>query len=235
MAVVQIVLIGILLGGDNAVVISLASRKLPHHQRRRGILYGVLGAAGLRALFTPFVTTLVTIPFVKIAGGILLFWLGLQVVLPDGHEARHELAVRASLGSVLTTILVADIVMSLGNVVAVAAVARDDMGLVAVALLFSIAVVAWCSRRALDTMERAPVITMFGGGLLAYIGGDMMTGDPAIADWLAAHAAWLQHHHVAGVAGALFVATVALVIACMARTTSQVAMEVVSKDERSAS
>ena len=232
---VQIVLITVLLGGDNAVAIALACRKLPRHQRQRGVLCGAVAALGLRAILTPMTTTLLAMPFMKIAGGALLFWIGLQLALPDGREARDEIAARASLWPVVTTILVANFVMSFGHVLAVAAVAREDTTLLTFGLLVSIPIIAWCSRLVLDMMERAPFVTTFGGALLAYLGTDMMTRDPALADWLGAHAAWLQQHHVAGVVSALFVASVAFVIAGMARTTWHVTMEVVSKNEPSAS
>lgn len=233
MAVAQIALIGILLGGDNAVIIALACRKLPEQQRKRGILWGVLCTVGLRALFTLFAVTLLAVPFLKIAGAILLFWMGIELLLPDSDEGGHD--VRVSLWAALKTIVVADFVMSLGNVVAVAAAARDNMPLIVLGLLVSIPIIVWCSGLVLKLTERFPFITTLGGALLGYLAGDMLTRDAALVDWLSAHAAWIEQYHASGLVGASFVAGAAVVIAGMARANTHASIEVVSTDEPSAS
>jgi YjbE family integral membrane protein len=235
MAVAQIALIGIVISGDNAVIIALACRNLPGPQRQRGIFWGVLGAVGLRAAFTLFAVTLLAVPFARIAGAILLFWMGIELLLPDSDEDRHDMPARMSPSAVLKTIAVADFIMSLGNVVAVAGAARGDMTLVVLGLLVSIPIIAWCSGLVLELMERFPSVTTLGGALLGYIGGDMLTRDAAVVDWLGAHAAWIERYPVPGLVGASFVAGTAVMIAGLTRASAHASIEVISTDEPSAS
>jgi len=234
LAVAQIILIDILLGGDNAVVIALACRNLPDSQRRRGIFWGVFGAVGLRTVLTLFAVALLAVPYLKMTAGILLFWIGVRLLLPENDEGGHEIAARTSLWAAVKTIIVADFVMSLDNVIAVAAAARDEMMLIVFGLVISIPIIVWCSQLVLKLMERFPIVITLGGALLGYIAGDMMTRDPALVDWLAAHASWLENYHVAGILGALFVVGVALCVAGSAKGKEHGGVEVISKDEPSA-
>jgi YjbE family integral membrane protein len=230
LAVGQIVLIDILLGGDNAVVIALACRNLPERQRRTGIVWGVLGAVGLRTTLTVFAVALLTIPYLKIAGGLLLFWIGVRLVLPD-NGGEQEVAASASLWGAVKTIIVADFVMSLDNVVAVAAAAKDEPMLIGFGLLVSIPIIVWCSQLVLRLMERFPLVITLGGALLGYIAGDMMTHDPAIAAWVAENAAWLTDFHAAGILGAALVAGTGVAAAGAARARAQQRAQVIGKDE----
>jgi YjbE family integral membrane protein len=230
LAVGQIVLIDILLGGDNAVVIALACRNLPERQRRTGIVWGVLGAVGLRTTLTLFAVALLTIPYLKIAGGLLLFWIGVRLVLPD-NSGEQEVAASASLWAAVKTIIVADFVMSLDNVVAVAAAAKDEPMLIGFGLLVSIPIIVWCSQLVLRLMERFPIVITLGGALLGYIAGDMMTRDPAIAAWVAENAAWLTDVHAAGILGAAVVAGTGVAAAGAARARAQQRAQVIGKDE----
>jgi YjbE family integral membrane protein len=230
LAVGQIVLIDILLGGDNAVVIALACRNLPERQRRTGIVWGVLGAVGLRTTLTLFAVALLTIPYLKIAGGLLLFWIGVRLVLPD-NGGEQEVAASASLWAAVKTIIVADFVMSLDNVVAVAAAAKDEPMLIGFGLLVSIPIIVWCSQLVLRLMERFPIVITLGGALLGYIAGDMMTRDPAIAAWVAENAAWLTDVYAAGILGAALVAGTGVAAACAARARAQQRAQVIGKDE----
>jgi YjbE family integral membrane protein len=230
LAVGQIVLIDILLGGDNAVVIALACRNLPERQRRTGIAWGVLGAVGLRTTLTLFAVALLTIPYLKIAGGLLLFWIGVRLVLPD-NGGEQEVAASASLWGAVKTIIVADFVMSLDNVVAVAAAAKDEPMLIGFGLVLSIPIIVWCSQLVLRLMERFPLVITLGGALLGYIAGDMMTHDPAIAAWVAENAAWLTDFHAAGILGAALVAGTGVAAAGAARARAQQRAQVIGKDE----
>jgi YjbE family integral membrane protein len=230
LAVGQIVLIDILLGGDNAVVIALACRNLPERQRRTGIVWGVLGAVGLRTTLTLFAVALLTIPYLKIVGGLLLFWIGVRLVLPD-NGGEQEVAASASLWAAVKTIIVADFVMSLDNVVAVAAAAKDEPMLIGFGLLVSIPIIVWCSQLVLRLMERFPIVITLGGALLGYIAGDMMTRDPAIAAWVAENAAWLTDVHAAGILGAAVVAGTGVAAAGAARARAQQRAQVIGKDE----
>ena len=203
-AVVQIIIIDILLGGDNAVVIALACRSLPEKQRKLGIFWGVFGAVGLRVVLTIFAVTLLTIPYLKIIGGVLLFWIGIKLIIPD-DGGEHEIDASTTLSGAIKTIIVADFVMSLDNVIGVAAAAKDNMLLIVFGLLVSIPIIVGCSQIILKLMERFPVIITLGGMLLGYIAGDMMARDPAIAEWVKTNVDWLVQYKVAGIAGALLV------------------------------
>ncbi len=201
-AVLQIIMIDILLGGDNAVVIALACRRLPEKQRKLGIFWGVAGAVILRVVITIFAVALLAIPYLKIVGAVLLFWIGIKLVVPD-DGGEHEIDASTSLSGAIKTIIVADFVMSLDNVIGVAAAAKDSMLLIVFGLLVSIPIIVFCSQIVLRLMERFPVIILIGGMLLGYIAGDMMVRDPAIVAWVKSNAYWLSEYHVAGIVGAL--------------------------------
>jgi YjbE family integral membrane protein len=204
LAVLQIIIIDILLGGDNAVVIALACRSLPEEQRKKGIFWGVAGAVILRVILTIFAITLLAIPYLKLVGGVLLFWIGIKLILPQDDEG-HEVDASTTLIGAIKTIIVADFVMSLDNVIAVAAAAKDSWLLIVFGLLVSIPIIVWCSQLVLKLMERFPVVITLGGALLGYIAGDMMARDPVVVDWIKANAGWAIQYHVAGFVGALVV------------------------------
>jgi len=203
-AVLQIIFIDILLGGDNAVVIALACRRLPAKQRKLGIFWGVFGAVGLRVVLTIFAVALLTVPYLKLVGGVLLVWIGIKLIIPD-DGGEHEIDASTTLSGAIKTIIVADFVMSLDNVIGVAAAAKDNMLLIVFGLLVSIPIIVGCSQIILRLMERFPVIITLGGMLLGYIAGDMMARDPAIAEWVKINVSWLVQYKVAGIAGALLV------------------------------
>jgi len=212
-AVLQIIAIDILLGGDNAVVIALACRNLPDKQRKLGIFWGVFGAIALRVGLTIFAVTLLSIPFLKIIGAILLFWIGLKLVMPQDGGDEHNIDGSVSLMGAIKTIIVADFVMSLDNVIAVAAAAKDSIGLIVFGLLVSIPIIVWCSQIILKLMERFPVIILLGGGLLGYIAGDMFVRDPFLIEWIEANVPWIKNYHVAGFVCAIIVMAAGKIIA----------------------
>ena len=214
-AVLQIVIIDILLGGDNAVVIALACRALPEEQRKKGIFWGVAGAIILRVILTIFAVTLLAIPYLKIIGGVLLFWIGIKLVLPQ-DEGAHEVDASVSLMGAIKTIIVADFVMSLDNVIAVAAAAKDSWTLIIFGLLLSIPIIVWCSQLVLKLMERFPVVIVLGGALLGYIAGDMIVRDVVYAEWMKANFNWVIQYHAAGMLGAVIVVIVGKAIAKVA-------------------
>jgi len=178
-AVLQIIAIDILLGGDNAVVIALACRKLPDAQRRQGIFWGVAGAIGLRVVMIFFALQLLDVPWLKIVGALLLFWIGIKLLQPE-EEGHGDIAASTSLAGAIKTIIVADAVMSLDNVIAVAAAAHGSMLLVVFGILVSIPIVVWGSQLVLKLMDRYPLVITGGGALLGWIGGGMIVGDPAL-------------------------------------------------------
>jgi len=201
-ALLQIIAIDILLGGDNAVVIALACRKLPPRLRNRGILWGVFGAIALRVALIFFAITLLRIPYLKIVGALLLLWIGVKLLLPE-DDGGHEIEASNHLLGAIKTIIIADAVMSLDNVIAIAGAAKDSMILIVLGLLISVPIIVWGSKLVLVLMERYPLIITAGGALLGWIGGSMLASDVAIHDWVAANAPWLPL--AAPVAGAVLV------------------------------
>ncbi|CDM25223.1 TerC family protein [Castellaniella defragrans] len=187
-AVFQIILIDILLGGDNAVVIALACRNLPRAQRMQGILWGTAGAIILRVALIAFALTLLDIPFLKIVGALLLLWIGIKLLLPEdgGHG---KIAGGASVLAAVKTILVADFVMSLDNVIAIAGAAQGahldhQLGLVIFGLLVSVPIIIWGSTLVLKLIDRYPLVVTFGAGLLGWIAGGMLVTDVVVTDRL---------------------------------------------------
>ncbi|SCK19223.1 TerC family protein [Vogesella sp. LIG4] len=202
-AVLQIVTVDVLLGGDNAVVIALACRKLSQQQRRRGILWGVLGAIALRILLIFFALQLLALPGLKIAGALLLLWIGTRLLLPEEGEAHGDIAASSHLLGAIKTIIVADAVMSMDNVIAVAGAARGELGLVALGIMISIPIIVWGSQLVLRLMDRFPLVITLGAGLLGWIAGDMLLGDVLLRSWLPPLPDWLRY--LSGAGGALLV------------------------------
>jgi len=205
-AVGQIILIDILLGGDNAVVIALACRKLPESQRRKGIFWGVAGAIGLRIVLIFFAVQLLALPLLKVVGALLLVWIGIKLLLPDEGEGHANVAGSTTLLGAIKTVVIADAVMSLDNVIAVAGAARGSMSLVVFGILVSIPIIVWGSQFVLRLMDRFPLVITLGAGLLGWIAGGMLVTDVTLAHWLADAPRWL--HTVSAAAGALFVVAV---------------------------
>ena len=205
MAVLQIIIIDILLGGDNAVVIALACRRLSPRQRNRGIFWGVIGAVCLRLILIFFALKLLSLPFLKIVGGLLLLWIGIKLLLPEDNAGK-DVESSESLWGAVKTIVAADVVMSLDNVIAVAGAAHGDMLLVVFGITISIPLIVWGSKLVMALMDRFPVVVTLGGGLLGWIAGGMMVTDIWIKPFLAAYPPWL--HYPASAVGALFVVTV---------------------------
>ena len=185
-SVAQIILVNILLSGDNALVIALACRNLSRRQRRLGIFWGVLGAIVLRVVLTFFAMSLLVNPYLKLIGGGLLLWIGVKLIAEE-NDADHKVKASDRLLAAVWTIIVADLVMSLDNVMAVAAAAKGNVPLIIFGLIISIPIVVFGSQLIMRVIERFPVLVWAGGGLLGYIAGDMAIEDPAVAPWIAAN------------------------------------------------
>ena len=186
LSVLEIIMVNILLSGDNAVVIALACRNLSPDRRRKGIFWGVVGAVLLRIVLTFFAVSLLRNPYLKIVGAVLLLWIGIKLVgEQDGGE--HNVDASNNLLSAIWTILVADLVMSLDNVMAVAAAAKGNIPLIVFGLVVSIPIVVVGSQLIVRLIERFPVVVVAGGGLLGFIAGEMAVEDPAVAPWVAAN------------------------------------------------
>lgn len=184
----SIVMIDILLGGDNAVVIALASRNLEKSKRMQGILWGTAGAIAMRVALIFVAMRLLQIPFLKVVGGVLLFWIGIKLLLPedDDHDNIHG---GATIWSAVRTILVADFVMSLDNVLAIAGAAQDShadhqIGYVIFGLLVSVPIIIWGSTLVLKLIDRFPIVVIAGGALLGWIAGGMLLTDVKVVEWL---------------------------------------------------
>lgn len=185
------------------MVIALACRNLPPQQRRLGIFWGVGGAIGLRVVLTFFAVTLLTLSYVKLVGGALLMWIGIKLVLPQPEDGGHEIKAAGNLFAAIRTIIVADFVMSLDNVIAVAAAARDSVFLLVFGLALSIPLMVWASQLILRMMDRFPMIIVGGGALLGWIALSMATTDPVVKPALEPIQHWLSW--VAPALGALIV------------------------------
>ncbi|KQR43080.1 TerC family protein [Acidovorax sp. Leaf160] len=198
---VKIVWINIILSGDNAVVIALAARSLPPHQQKKAIAWGSGAAVFLRIVLTVVAAKLLELSFLQIIGGCLLLWIGFQL-LTDNDDGEGEAKPNGGLMAAVRTILIADLVMSLDNVIAVAAAAQGNMVLLILGLAISIPLVIFGSTLMIKLMERFPVIILLGAGLIGWVGGETIANDAALHGYAMAHP-WL--HYVAAALGALLV------------------------------
>ena len=203
-----IIWVNLLLSGDNAVVIALAARSLPQKQQKLAVFWGSAAAIIMRVILTIFAVALLQLPWLKLVGGVLLLWIGVKLIVPEDDEA--DIKSSDNLIQAVKTILIADLVMSLDNVIAVAAAAEQGpaqtkIALLIIGLALSIPIVIFGSVMMLKVMERFPIIITLGAALLGWIAGDIMVTDPAIAGWVRASAAWLHDWKVAPIVGAVFV------------------------------
>ena len=207
LSVGQIIMIDLLLGGDNAVVIALACRSLPPQQRIKGIVWGTAGAIVLRVILIAFALALLAIPYLKLVGGLLLIWIGVKLVAPDDEDDHSSIQGSDKLWGAIKTVIIADLVMSIDNVIAIAGAAQGageqhELLLVIFGLVVSIPIIVWGSQMVLKLMDRFPIIILLGGMLLGWIAGTMAHTDPALVDYLPQDRAW---HYGLGIAGALLV------------------------------
>lgn len=205
-AVGQIILIDILLGGDNAVVIALACRGLPPKQRRLGIIYGTAGAIILRVVLIAFALALLAVPYLKLVGAVLLLWIGVKLLAPQEDEDHGNISASDKLWGAVKTVIVADLVMSVDNVLAIAGAAESagahQLPLVIFGLVVSIPIIVAGSQIVLKLMDRFPWIITAGGMLLGWIAGQMAYTDPAAKPYLPDAKTW---EYAAAATGALLV------------------------------
>ncbi|MFS8036935.1 TerC family protein [Xanthobacter sp. AM11] len=231
-SLLQIIWIDLLLSGDNAVVIALACRSLPQKQRKWGILLGAAAAVVLRILFALAVSYLLGIPFLKVVGGLLLLWIAIKLVTDnDGEE--HSVEAADSLWKAVRTIAIADAVMSLDNVVAIAAASRGHPELFIFGLLLTIPLIIFGSQLLLTLLTRFPILIWAGAALLGWIAGEMLVGDAMALSYLqqldpslvkvddhGTHPAALPHY-IASTIGAIFVVVTGYVLRSRAARTAQ--------------
>ncbi|RYE35357.1 MAG: TerC family protein [Hyphomicrobiales bacterium] len=191
-SLLQIIWIDLLLSGDNAVVIALAVRSLPEKQRKVGIWLGAGAAVGLRIIFAVVVSYLLNVPFLKVVGALLLFWIAIK--LAKGEDEVHgDVAASDNLWKAVRTIAIADAVMSLDNVLAIAAAARGHFELFVFGLLLTIPLIIFGARMLSSVLERFPILIWLGAALLGWIAGEMLLSDMAVMQWLQVHMPnWVQ-------------------------------------------
>lgn len=187
----NIILINIVLSGDNAVVIALAAKSLPPKQKKQAVIYGSAAAIILRIVLTIFALQLLTLPYLKLVGAVLLFYIGVQLLAED--EGEEHIEGHSNLWGAIKTILVADLVMSLDNVLGVAAAADGDIVLLIIGLAISVPLIVFGSTLVLKLMEKFPVIVTLGAGLLGYLSGEMLFSDTAVVSWIEAN---IPHHEI---------------------------------------
>src|SRR5216683_5964254 len=177
----KIIGVNIILSGDNAVVIALAARSLPAKQQKLAIFWGAGAAIVLRIILTLFAVALLTLPWLKLVGSLLLFWIGVKLLIPEDDDP--DIKAHEHLMSAIKTILVADLVMSLDNVIAVAAAAGGSVVLLVLGLAISIPLVIFGATLLVKLMERFPIIITIGAALIGFVAGEMAWEDEAIAAW----------------------------------------------------
>ena len=200
-ALVQIIIINIMLSGDNAVVIALACRSLPPKQQQRAIMFGSVGAIVLRIILTFFAVMLLNLPFLKLAGGLALLWIGASML--NSNNDSHGPDAHSNLAAAIKTIIVADFIMSLDNVLGVAAAAKDNVVLLVIGLGISIPLIIFGSQLILKLMERFPIIITLGAGLLGWVAGEMLVSDSFVSGWIEKNAVYL--HYLVPALGVAFV------------------------------
>ena len=227
-ALLKIIWINILLSGDNAVAIALACRPLPPHQRKWGVMLGSLAAVILRIIFAIFIVYLLDVPYLKIVGSLLLFWIAVKLILPEEHgeEGAGEGGGSSTLFAAVRTVVIADAVMSLDNVIAIAAAAEGSVVLLVIGLAISVPLIVYGSTLVLKALERLPILITAGGALLGWIAAEVLITDPVIKNWVDREADYL--HIAAPIAGAVFVVVVALSLIRMMQARRQRKVDVVS-------
>ncbi|BCK86651.1 hypothetical protein MIZ01_0417 [Sideroxyarcus emersonii] len=232
--VFKIIVIDLLLSGDNAVVIALACRNLPPDQRKKGIAYGVAGAILLRVVLTFFAVSLLSLPYLKLVGALLLIWIGIKLILPEEEHGEGSVKADTHLWGAVKTIIIADFVMSLDNVLGVAAAAHGNAMLLVFGLLVSIPLIAWSSQLVLKLIDRFPFIIYAGGALLGYVAGEMLVGEALFKPMLEAQHA--LHWLVPGACAVLVLAIgkwLALRMAAAARAVDLVDEQVPAAHDKS--
>ena len=200
-ALFKIAVINVVLSGDNAVVIALACRSLEPRQQRNAFIVGTGGIVVLMTVLTAFAAWLMTLPYIQLIGSVLLVWIGIKLLLPEGGEG--EIGDSSNFWQAVKTIIIADIVMSLDNVLGMAGAAKGHMGMLFIGLLITMPLILFGSAMLMKLMERFPIFVTIGAGLLGWVAGEMAIGDIAVKDYVEIHAHFLDV--VAPLVGALMV------------------------------
>jgi YjbE family integral membrane protein len=183
-ALLAIIVIDLVLAGDNAIVIAMAARSLPAHLQKKAIIWGAVGAIAVRSAMTLVVVYLLNIPGLMLIGGVLLVWIAYRLLKPEQEGGASDGHASTTFWAAMRTIVIADAVMGLDNVLAVAGASNGSYVLVVLGLLISIPIVIWGSTQILKLVERYPAITYLGAGVLAWTAGKMITSEPLVKTWL---------------------------------------------------
>jgi len=187
----EIIMVNVVLSGDNAVVIALAARSLPPRQQKQAIIWGSVAATVILVTLTIIAAEVFELPYLRLVGSLLLFWIAVQLLLP-GDESESGVKSSRSAWVAMRTILIADLIMSTDNIIGVAATAKGDITLLIIGLGISVPVVVFGSTIVMKLIGRFPIIITAGAALLGWVAGDMLDSDPAVVGWIAAHMPWLQ-------------------------------------------
>ena len=212
LGLLKIIGVNIILSGDNAVVIALAARSLPAKQQKQAVFWGAGAAVILRILLTIFAAALLALPWLKLIGSLLLFWIGVKLLIPE--DGDDEIEASEHLMTAIKTILVADLVMSLDNVIAVAAAAGGSYVLLILGLAISIPLVIFGATLLIKLMERFPIIITAGAGLIGWVAGEMLVADLALQRWFEAMGVRYkgEHPQVAGVSLEIIAAVIGFIV-----------------------
>ncbi|HXZ49326.1 MAG TPA: TerC family protein [Usitatibacter sp.] len=202
-ALAQIMIINVVLSGDNAVVIALACRRLSPRHQKLAFIWGSVGVVVLMVLLTAFVVYLLSLPYLEIAGSAMLLWIGIKLLGADEGGGDGDVAEKTTLWAAVRTIIIADMIMSLDNVLAMAGAASGHLWMLVAGLVITVPVILFGAAILMKVMERFPIFVMIGAALIGWVAGEMLVSDPAIKAWVDVNAAIL--HTVSPIFGAAFV------------------------------
>lgn len=191
-ALTQIMVINVVLSGDNAVVIALACRKLTPRHQKLAFIWGSVGVVALMVILTAFIVFLLSLPYLEIAGSLLLLWIGIKLLVAEDEGGEDGVEQKDTLAAAIRTIIIADMVMSLDNVLAMAAAAKGHLWMLTVGLVITVPVILFGSALLMKLMERFPVFIMVGAALIGWVSGEMIISDPSIKEWVDANAHYLH-------------------------------------------
>ena len=217
-ALAQIMLINVVLSGDNAVVIALACRRLSPAHQKQAFIWGSVGVVVLMIGLTACVVFLLSLPYLEIVGSLMLLWIGIKLLVAEEAEEEGKVEQKATLMAAIRTIIIADMIMSLDNVLAMAAAAKGHMWMLIVGLVVTVPIILFGSALLMKLMDRFPIFIMIGAALIGWVAGEMIISDPAIKDWIDANMSSL--HTIAPIAGAVGVIAVGKILERMASKKS---------------
>jgi YjbE family integral membrane protein len=224
-----IIWVNIILSGDNAVVIALAARSLPERQQKKAVFWGAGAAVAMRIVLTIVAVELLKFPYLKLIGAVLLLWIAVKLLVPE-DEGGEGIESSSNLMAAIKTIHIADLVMSLDNVIAVAAAAKGSVLLLILGLAISIPLVIFGATMLMKLMERYPIIITIGAAILGWVSGEMAVTDPVLVQWVDDNAKYL--HWVAPVAGAVLVVVVGKSIAARAKKEHKAVIDLASGEPK---